>query len=129
MIEGLVLEMLGVIGHANHRAEHEAPAWLARVIDRLHAEFDRPLTIGELARDAQVTPVRLSRAFRRHMKVGVGEHVRALRVRWIEERLGDPDIGLAGLAVAAGFVDQSHMTRAFRAVVGRSPGELRAARR
>jgi AraC family transcriptional regulator len=32
---------------------------------------------------------------------------------------------LAEVAVAAGFCDQSHMNRAFRAVLGRTPLEVR----
>jgi AraC family transcriptional regulator len=33
--------------------------------------------------------------------------------------------GLADIAIAAGFCDQSHMNRAFHAVLGRTPLEVR----
>jgi AraC family transcriptional regulator len=125
VIEGLVLEMIGVVSRPRPRRGRDEPAWLASVIDRLHAEFDRRHTLGELARDAGVHPIRLARVFRRSLGVGIGDYVQELRVRWIERRLGEPDIGLAELAVAAGFADQSHMTRVFRNVTGRTPGSLR----
>jgi AraC family transcriptional regulator len=127
VVEGLVLEMLGIVARLGEEAPGR-PAWLGRVIDRLHAELDQPHTIERLARDAGVHPVRLSRAFRRHVRAGVGEYLRELRVRWVEERLGG-DLSLAELALAAGFADQSHMTRAFRRVTGTTPGAVIAGRR
>jgi len=42
-------------------------------------------------------------------------------VRLIRNRQG----GLAEIAVEAGFCDQSHMNRAFQAVLGCTPGEVR----
>ena len=38
------------------------------------------------------------------------------------------DLSLAQIATQAGFCDQSHMNRAFRRIVGRTPGKIRAAR-
>jgi AraC family transcriptional regulator len=128
VIEGLVLEMLGITAREVTAREHRAP-WLDAVVERLHAELDRPLTMAALARDAGVPPVRLARAFRRRFGRGVGEYVRELRVRWVEERLGEPDIGIADLATAAGFADQSHLTRVFRRHTGTTPGARRRALR
>ena len=126
VVEGLVLEMLGIVAR---RAPRDAePPWLARVVERLNAEAGRRVTLEALARDEGVHPVRLARTFRRRLGVGVGEYVRAIRVRHVEERLATT-IPLADLALAAGFVDQSHMTREFRRVTGRTPGAIRRERR
>jgi AraC family transcriptional regulator len=127
VMEGLVLELLAIAGRLARRAETGEPPWLRRVIDRLHAELDRRLTLEDLAREEDVHPVRLARVFRKRMGCSVGEYVQELRVRWIEERLGHGD--LAQLAVEAGFVDQSHMTRVFRRLTGRTPGSVRQERR
>jgi AraC-like DNA-binding protein len=41
-----------------------------------------------------------------------------------------PSVGLAELAMAAGFADQAHMTRDFRAITGLTPADyFRAAPR
>jgi AraC family transcriptional regulator len=125
VIEGLVLEMIGIVGAAGRSDRRGEPAWLGQVIDRLHEEIGRRHTLEALAREAGVHPVTLARGFRRALGVGVGEYLNELRVRWVEERLGEPDGGLADLAIAAGFADQSHMTRAFRRVTGRTPGAVR----
>ncbi len=129
VIEGLVLEMLGIVARGESDQREREPAWLTRVIERLHTDFDRHLTLERLARGAGVDPVRLSRVFRRRMGVPVGEYVLRLRVSWVEARLRDPDTSLAQIAAAAGFVDQSHMTRVFRRITGRTPGNARGLRR
>ena len=124
VMEGLVLEMLGLVTRTRKDDARE-PAWLAAVVERLRADLAATRTIAALARDAGVHPVRLARAFRRHLGMGVGDYVRALRVRRIEERLGEDDATLADLALETGFTDQSHMTRVFRRVTGLTPGAAR----
>lgn len=124
VIEGLVLEMLGIATRELPPREDRAP-WLDAVVERLHAELGRSHTMASLAQDAGVAPVRLARAFRRRFGRGVGEYLRELRVRWVEERLGEPDVGIADLALAAGFADQSHLTRVFRSHTGTTPAARR----
>jgi AraC family transcriptional regulator len=128
VIEGLVLEMLGIVSRPDTGARGW-PAWLAPVLDRIRDSLDARNTVHDLACGAGVHPVTLSQAFRRHLGMGVGDYVRAQRVRWVEERLARPDADLAGLAAEAGFADQSHMIRSFRRVTGRTPGEIRTGRR
>ena len=128
VMEGLVLEMLGLVTRMRSDGTRE-PQWLAAVVERLHGDPAAPHTIAALAREAGVHPVRLSRAFRRHLGAGIGEYLRALRVRRVEERLGDESVTLADLALETGFVDQSHMTRVFRRVTGNTPGAARGRRR
>jgi AraC family transcriptional regulator len=127
VIEGVVLEMLGIAMRPRQRGEPGDPHWLEAILDRLRADYSRSLTIVGLARDAGVHPVRLSRLFRRRIGMGIGEYVQRLRVRRVEERLGDPDIALADLALEVGFVDQSHLTRVFRRLTGITPAAARAA--
>jgi AraC family transcriptional regulator len=128
VIEGLVLEMLGILARPGRGSGGHEPPWLAAVVERLHARPGESVTLRALASEVGVHPTRLSRGFRRRLGMGVGEYVRAMRVRWVEERLDDPDAELADLAVAAGFVDQSHMTRVFRRITGRTPGAARGTR-
>ena len=124
VIEGLVLEMLGLVA-GSRRADTGRPRWLAAVIERLHAGYATRLTLQDLAEGAGVHPQRLSRTFHRHTRMSIGEYVQQLRVRSAESRLGDLDRTLAEIALEAGFADQSHMTRVFRRVTGRTPGAVR----
>jgi AraC family transcriptional regulator len=75
-----------------------------------------------------VHPAHLARAFRQHFRVPLGSYVRRLRLDWAASRLADSAESLANVAVAAGFADQSHLTRAFKRHTGHTPGAYRQAR-
>jgi AraC family transcriptional regulator len=59
----------------------------------------------------------------------MGSYVRRLRLEWAAKELGRTDSSLAAIALAAGFADQSHFTRAFKYQVGITPSVYRASRR
>jgi len=77
-----------------------------------------------LAREVGVHPVHLAQSFRSRLETTPGGFVRAHRMfRAIELIRGGAS--LAAAAHAAGFADQSHMTRAIRRARGAPPGMLR----
>ena len=57
---------------------------------------------------------------------GMHQPLRRRRVEDAVRLIRSSGAGLADVAVDAGFCDQSHMNRAFQAVLGRTPGEVRA---
>jgi transcriptional regulator GlxA family with amidase domain len=67
--------------------------------------------------------------FRARYGDSLGGYARGLRLDWAAEQLVRSEVPLARLACEAGFVDQSHFTRAFRARFGLAPGRYRAAHR
>jgi AraC family transcriptional regulator len=105
------------------------PRWLRAVRDRLHDEVTCPSPVAALAEEAGVHRVSLARAFRRHFGCSVTAYLRRLRVRAAAAALATTDAPLAAVALDAGFADQPHLTRAFRAAMGTTPGAFRAALR
>ena len=83
--------------------------------------------MDELAREAGVHPVHLSRVFRRITGKGVGEYVHRLRIREACERMIKPGASLAEISCDLGFADQSHFTRTFHSITGTSPAAFRSA--
>jgi AraC family transcriptional regulator len=55
--------------------------------------------------------------------------VRQRRIQFACGRLTATDAPLADVALAAGFCDQSHFTKAFRRVTGMTPSAYRMAKR
>jgi len=103
------------------------PAWLRRVRERLHEEFAEAYSVAELAEEARVHPVYLTRLFRRHFQCSVTRYVQRLRVRYAAAVLASPrDRSVARLAQEAGFFDQSHFSRTFRNEFGLAPGQFRS---
>jgi len=106
------------------KRERTPPAWLVRLKQMLDEQSLASVFVAEEARDAGVHPVHASRLFRSCYGVSITEHTQAQSVRRSLAHLagGAP---LSEVAVAAGFYDQSHMTRVFRRVMGRTPGAHR----
>ena len=129
-IEGLLLQMAALASRSAPRpiATGE-PDWLARVRERIHAEFRGTLRMSDLAAEAGVHPVYLARAFRQRYACSPAEYARRLRVEAASELLARSDIPLSQVALKAGFSDQSHLAHQFRRMVGVSPGRYRQAAR
>jgi len=127
-IAGLVYELLAILSRSTrHDGSPLAPPWLRRVRDRLEAEFAQHVRIADLASEVDVHPDHLSRCFRRHYGVLIGDYVRRLRLEWAAKELLASDAALAELALTAGFADQSDFTRRFREHFGTTPGRYRDA--
>jgi AraC family transcriptional regulator len=127
-LEGMALELLAAASrdHATLPRERSVPPWLVRARELLEARFADPtLRVAELAEAVGVHPVHFARAFRAQFGHSPSDHVRTLRLEWTARELRQGGRALADIAAAAGFVDQSHLTRAFRRRFGVTPGRFR----
>jgi len=124
-LESTLAELVGCVARLPRETAQDAPPWLGRVVDRLRSEYCDRLTLEELAREAGVHPVHLSRVFRRCQGEGIGEYVHRLRIRAACEQMLAPQKSLTEISLEIGFADQSHFTRAFRLITGMSPGAFR----
>jgi AraC family transcriptional regulator len=100
------------------------PTWLERV--REAASELQDFSLARAADEAGVHRVHLSRAFARHYGLPLSlyrQHIRNARA--LAGTLRRRDEPLAAIAYAAGFADQSHMSRALRLATGAAPAGLR----
>lgn len=127
--------VLGLAAEASRRHAREAsvrgapPAWLRDVHDLLHEQFASAPTLAQIAAIAGVHPVHLARAFRQWYRCTVGEYLRELRLEFACREMAASDAPLAEIALAAGFCDQSHLTRLCKDRLGMTPAEYRAIHR
>lgn len=126
--EGLVLEMLGHAAQTDARTRKIAPLWLDRIVEKLEHEYLEHHNHMELAREAGVHPVHLSRTFRRHHGKTIGSFVKEKRVYHAMVLIEQGRMTLAEIASASGFADQSHLSRVFKRVAGITPGAFRRER-
>jgi AraC family transcriptional regulator len=125
MIDTLTLGLVAEASLALARDEARPPQWLARARELLRAGFTRHVTLGDLADACGVHPVHLARSFRHHYGCTIGEYIRELRVEFVCRRMRLSNASLADIALAAGFADQSHLTRLFKERMGVTPSEYR----
>jgi AraC family transcriptional regulator len=122
----LALAMFAMLIRPRRRSRGDT-GWLSRARERLVAEFRTPPSINALAADAGVHAVYLCQAFRQAFGLSPGEFVRWQRIEWARQALRTTGTPLVTIALAAGFSDQSHFTRQFRAHTGVTPAQFRAA--
>jgi AraC-like DNA-binding protein len=106
------------------RAPGATEASLAAVREILEDRATENVGLGELAAAAGLSRFHLIRAFQRRYGVtplAYHRHQRIERARAVLRA----DRSLADAAADAGFADQSHLGRSFRAVMGSTPGEYR----
>jgi AraC family transcriptional regulator len=125
-VQALVMEMLALVERSSRETGTGAPPWMRRIDELMRTQFRERLTVTEMAREAGVHPVHLSRVFRRLHGCGPGEFQRNLRIEYACRRLHDRRSPLAEIALDSGFADQTHFTRAFRRVTGTTPAAFRA---
>ena len=96
----------------------------AQVRDLLSERLAENVRLDELARVAELSPFHLIRLFRRRYGVTPFAYLRNLRVERARDALRCGE-SLAEIAANLGFADQSHLGRAFRHVMGATPGQYR----
>jgi AraC-like DNA-binding protein len=96
-----------------------------RALEYVEANLTNPLRMAELAKEANCSQRQLSRAFRERKGLLPHDYVLAKRVERARSLIVSSHLSLAEVAVAAGFADQSQMTKIFQKLTGTTPGRLR----
>ena len=124
-LEGATAELVAQVRRRlEGRWPKPAPGWLEEARELLH-DAAVPPSLGQLATVVGVHRVTLARAFRDHYGTPVGAYARRLRLERARRLLARGDVAPAAVAASTGFADQAHLTRAFRAAFGVTPGRLR----
>jgi AraC family transcriptional regulator len=108
---------------ATTERSRKRPRWLNHVVQ--HLQTDPARSTRELARDLGMHSGWLAEAYRAATGEGLQETVRRLRVAKAASLLRRSEQSPAEIAAASGFCDQSHMIRSLRAVLGRTPTQIR----
>ncbi len=86
--------------------------------------FAQPISLGELSGEVGLSKFHLLRLFRE--EVGTTPHAYQLHLRVSRAReMLDARAPAAQVALLCGFADQAHFTRAFKRIVGYTPGAFR----
>jgi len=95
----------------------------SRVIERIHAELDRPLSLDDLAQEASLSKYHFLRMFKQHTGLTPHQYILSTRIRKATEMIISGE-SIAQASFASGFSDQSHFTRHFKRIYGYTPHAL-----
>jgi len=98
---------------------------VAEAVRRIHTQYDQPLKVKDLARQAGLSVYQFDRRMRRIFRITAGQLIQKVRLDAALQRLRETDDSIAEVASACGYSDQSAFTRRFRQTTGMSPSEFR----
>ena len=94
---------------------------LHQVIDYINAYLDRDLSLKELSDIVRMSPHYFSQLFKGSMNITPHQYVIRCRVERAKDLLRLGKLSIAEIATQVGFVDQSHLYRYFKRIVGVTP--------
>jgi AraC-like DNA-binding protein len=125
----------GAVDHWVRCATGGEPAALAalhhalrKALIKLGSHYEEPISLGQLARHAGVSPSHLGFLFRSVVGMPFKVLLGHIRIRKARELLtADTPRNITQVAMSVGFSDLSHFEKSFRRIVGQSPREFRRA--
>jgi AraC family transcriptional regulator len=121
-LERGVTDVLASLRQVADDTRQQAPVWLRRVREEMD-DVGSGVRVRDVAARAGVHPVYLARQFRRYFGCSVVSYLQRRRVMRAADLIGSSPMSLSSVAFQAGFADQSHLSRGFRAGTGVTPGK------
>jgi len=101
-------------------------AWQVRRVGRyLDRQIEGRITLGAAAGEVRLSPGHFSRCFRRTFGATFAKFVMRRRIERAQRLMVTSSMSLGQIALACGFADQAHFTRAFTNLTGGAPGKWR----
>jgi AraC family transcriptional regulator len=100
-----------------------------RVLDYIESNLSRELTLGELARIAELSLHHFARMFKKTIGLAPYRYVLERRVERAKLLLRTAGMSLVDISLSVGFCSQSHFTSAFGRMVGATPTEFQGSSR
>lgn len=98
---------------------------LRRSIEFMHDNFDRELSLAEIAEAAYLSEFHFARLFKRITGVTPHAYLAGLRIEHARRLLSTTDRSIADIGAGVGYQSASHFGRVFRQATGFTPTEYR----
>lgn len=122
---GRIIGLTGVCRDLKQAAAIIPFTRLSPALDHISAHFSGPVSVAELAKSACMSTRNFQRQFQQTFNMTPMNFLRQFRVGQAVKALVETDQIITSVALATGFSDHSHFTRAFIRVFGISPGAYR----
>src|SRR5918998_867383 len=111
--QGNQLRQIAVLGGHTHR--------IARALERLRLDFDRPLRIEDIAREVGMSVSGFHHHFRAVTAMSPLQFQKQLRLREARHLMLSEDLDAASAGHRVGYSDASHFTREYKRLFGEPP--------
>ncbi len=90
-----------------------------------HTHIGTPFLVKDIATHLRCHPDFLSRKFKQHMGIDLGNYIRKARIDRAKELLQHPGTRISEAAERSGFVDPVNFSKVFRRTTGQTPSEFK----
>ncbi len=100
---------------------------IKHILKYIHKNIKRPekLLLATIANEFNLTPNKLGAYFKKETDFSVKQYVNTSRMKIIGEKAAKSDLSFSEIAYEFGFVDESHLNKAFKKHFNQSPSEYR----
>lgn len=127
LLTALLAEVMDLGAEAEPQKGGLPPVTLRRLAVHVRDNLDRQIGVPELAEMAGLSVSWFQRAFKTSTDETPQRWMTGIRLQAARDLMQRADLRLAEIADAAGFADQAHLTRTFRATYGQTPAQWRRA--
>ena len=111
--QGARLRQIAVLGGRSHR--------IAKALERLRKDFDRPLRIEDIARELGMSVSGFHHHFREVTAMSPLQFQKRMRLQEARRLMLAEDLDAAGAGYRVGYSDTSHFTREYKRLFGEPP--------
>ncbi|MBN1505934.1 MAG: helix-turn-helix domain-containing protein [Sedimentisphaerales bacterium] len=94
-------------------------------INYIDANYDKPITLAEIAKASHLSASRLAHIFKEQMGITLIDYLTSVRIEQAKELLLATDQSCTEICFQVGYNNQSYFTRTFKAVAGLTPRQFR----
>lgn len=102
---------------------------LRPAIDFMEFNFDRPISLADIARSAHLSVSRLAHLFREQMGITLIDYLTQVRINAAKRYLLKSDMNCTRICFQVGYNNQSYFTRTFKQITGMTPRQFKQANR
>ena len=125
-VEDACLSIVAELRLQAARCAASRPRWLGQVVELCNGRLKELPSIAEIGATVGIHPVHLSRVFRNWYGFPLSRYILAQKTGRAAAALRAGTLSVAAVAAECGFSDQSHLCKAFKAVMRMTPTEYRA---
>lgn len=94
-------------------------------INYIDANYDKPITLAEIAKASHLSVSRLAHIFKEQMGITIIDYLTSVRVERAKQLLLATDQNCTEICFQVGYNNQSYFTRTFKSLVGMTPRQFR----
>jgi two-component system response regulator YesN len=98
-------------------------------INYIDANYDKPVTLAEVAKACHLSVSRLAHLFKEQMGITVIDYLTSVRIERAKQMLLSTDQNCTEICFQVGYSNQSYFTRTFKDMVGMTPRQFRVRNR